>query len=84
LWQSVRAGIVDDPKDYRWCGYAAAVVGDAAARRGIGECSGIGQKATWRSVGVAYRKVLFGAGGEEIGGVMFYGPRKADGIRAPG
>jgi putative transposase len=23
----VRAGIVGDPKDYRWCGYGAAVAG---------------------------------------------------------
>ena len=65
----VRAGIVDDPKDYRWCSYAAAVVGDAAARRGIAACSGAAKKATWRSVGAGYRKLLFGAGAEEIGGV---------------
>ncbi len=58
----VRAGIVDDPKDYRWCSYAAAVVGDASARRGIAACSGAAKKATWRSVGAGYRKLLFGAG----------------------
>ena len=28
----VRAGLVEDPKDYRWCGYGAAAAGDAAAR----------------------------------------------------
>jgi putative transposase len=65
----VRAGIVDDPKDYRWCSYAAAVVGDGSARRGIGACSGSTKKATWRSVSAGYRKLLFGAGAEEIGGV---------------
>ncbi len=65
----VRAGIADDPKDYRWCGYAAAVAGDAAARRGLGKCYGAAKKAKWRSVGAGYRKVLFGAGAEEIGGV---------------
>ena len=30
---AVRAGLVDDPKDYRWCGYCEAVVGDRLARR---------------------------------------------------
>ncbi|MEZ5431159.1 MAG: hypothetical protein R3F31_08270 [Verrucomicrobiales bacterium] len=32
----VRAGMVDDPKDYRWCGYAEAVAGGRRARRGLG------------------------------------------------
>jgi len=31
----VRAGLVDDPKDYRFCGYAEAVVGVAEAMRGL-------------------------------------------------
>ncbi len=31
----VRAGIVEDPKDYRWCGYAEAVAGSRDARRGL-------------------------------------------------
>ena len=31
----VRAGLVEDPKDYRWCGYAEAVAGDPEARRGL-------------------------------------------------
>ena len=65
----VRAGIVDDPKQYRWCSYAAAVAGDKVARRGIGDCAGRGRRESWRSVGAAYRKVLFGAGGERVGGV---------------
>ena len=29
---AVRAGIVEDPKDYRWCGYAEAVAGSKVAR----------------------------------------------------
>ena len=32
---AVRAGIVDDPKDYRWCGYAEAEAGRAEAVAGI-------------------------------------------------
>lgn len=31
----VRAGLVQDPKDYRWCGYAEAVAGKKEAREGI-------------------------------------------------
>lgn len=31
----VRAGIVEDPKDYRFCGYAEAVAGSALAQRGL-------------------------------------------------
>lgn len=30
----LRAGIIEDPKDYRWCSYAEAVAGDAAAMAG--------------------------------------------------
>ncbi|MFQ3225195.1 MAG: putative transposase [Lentimonas sp.] len=32
---SVRAGIVDDPKDYRFCGYAEAVAGVREAKEGL-------------------------------------------------
>ena len=31
----VRAGLVQDPKDYRFCGYAEAVSGDPRAREGL-------------------------------------------------
>jgi putative transposase len=31
----VRAGLVEDPKDYRFCGYAEAVAGEAEAQRGL-------------------------------------------------
>jgi REP element-mobilizing transposase RayT len=32
---AVRAGIVKDPKDYRWCGYGEAMGGSKRARRGL-------------------------------------------------
>ncbi len=32
----VRAGMVADPKDYRWCGYAEALAGKKPAREGLG------------------------------------------------
>ncbi len=31
----VRAGLVNDPKDYRWSGYGEAVGGSVDARKGI-------------------------------------------------
>jgi putative transposase len=31
----LRAGLVQDPKDYRWCGYAEAVAGQVRAQRGL-------------------------------------------------
>lgn len=31
----VRSGLVEDPEDYRCCGYAKAVAGNAVARKGL-------------------------------------------------
>lgn len=54
----VRAGIVEDPKDYRFCGYAEAVSGEATARSGL--------KRVWADHGrnflQAHRLLLFGKG----------------------
>lgn len=67
---AVRAGIVKDPKDYRWSGYAEAVVGSRWARRGLGKL--MRDEALrlespvpdWRVIGREYRKLLFGIGEE--------------------
>ena len=68
---AVRAGMVDDPKDYRWCGYAEAVAGDRVARRGLVKAMQLeNAKADWRHVAAAYRKTMFGIGeksGERAG-----------------
>ncbi|HVU35093.1 MAG TPA: transposase [Opitutaceae bacterium] len=56
----VRAGLVQDPKDYRFCGYAEAVAGGQRARRGLQSVFG---GPTWSATQAAYRQVLFGAGG---------------------
>jgi len=37
---AVRAGMVENPKDHPWCGYAAAVVGDIRAQEGLREVLG--------------------------------------------
>lgn len=61
----VRAGMVNDPKDYRWCGYAEAVAGVGRAREAIafameGFCS---EKSSFGERLAAYRLELFEAGG---------------------
>lgn len=38
---ATRAGIVTDPKDYRFCGYAEAVAGNKNARDGLSDAMGI-------------------------------------------
>ncbi len=52
----VRAGLVEDPKDYRYCGYSEAVGGKMEARAGLGKVVGVkSAKAALSS----YRKILF-------------------------
>jgi hypothetical protein len=73
----VRAGLVEDPKDYRWCSYAAAVAGNREARRGVAKAVGRGARAIWRSVSAEYRKFLFVAGGPQAAGSSDSMPRRA-------
>ena len=62
---AVRARLVEDPKDYHWCGYSEAVVGDPRARKGLAAAlADLKPEANWRDVGPRYRKVLFGIGEE--------------------
>ena len=61
----VRAGLVKDPKDYRWCGYAEALGGSRRAQRGL--CKGMGKPVDgWQSAGgaKAYRCILHDEGRE--------------------
>ena len=63
----VRAGIVEDPKDYRFCGYAEAVAGVVVAKRGL--------TAVWSDHGArrsdaalrAHRSLIFGKRASEPG-----------------
>lgn len=56
----VRAGLVDDPCNYRFCGYAEAVAGGTKAREGIEEILFLyGQKRPWRKIIAQYRMHLF-------------------------
>jgi putative transposase len=54
----VRAGLVEDPKDYRFCGYAEAVAGDPLAQAGLGL---VVQQKEWEEASAEYRQLLFGA-----------------------
>jgi len=55
----VRAGLVRDPKDYRFCGYAEAVAGEAAAQCGL---ISFLRGANWFEAQAGYRQILFGTG----------------------
>ena len=39
---AVRAGIVKDPRDWRWCGYAEAAAAQSRSRDGVYEVLGLG------------------------------------------
>jgi putative transposase len=55
----VRAGVVEDPVDYRFCGYAEAVSGAERAQAGLMQVTGV---ASWPEAQAAYRQLLFGTG----------------------
>ena len=57
----VRAGLAEDPKDYRFCGYGEAVAGHSAAQQGLMTVTGIGN---WSESQAGYRRMLFGTGAE--------------------
>jgi putative transposase len=56
----VRAGLASDPKDYRFCGYAEAVSGNAIAQAGLISIIG----GSWSEAQATYRHWLFGTATE--------------------
>ena len=61
---AVRAGIVGDPKDYRYCGYGEAVAGAKEARAGLKAVMlSLGQRGQWASISRGYREYLYVSGG---------------------
>ena len=57
----VRAGLVEDPKDYRFCSYAEAVAGEAIAKRGLSHIWA--NHAKTPSIALqAHRMLIFGKG----------------------
>ena len=64
---AVRAGLVDDPALYAWCGYAEAAGGDGHARKGLAYLlETYGESGDWHIVGRHYRMVMFGIGEERF------------------
>ena len=58
----VRAGMVDDPSEYEWCGYGEAGSGSRRARRGICKSLGLPQD-SWESQALSrYRCFLYEEG----------------------
>ena len=57
----VRAGLLFDPKEYRFCGYAEAVAGSKVAQDGIRSIIG---GDGWSEVQACYRELIFGTGAE--------------------
>jgi putative transposase len=53
----VRAGMAEDPKDYRFCGYAEAVAGREKAQEGLKSVCGA---KTWLETQAVYRQLIFG------------------------
>ena len=58
----IRAGIVEDPKDYRWCGYAEAVAGHQQARNGL---KTVCDRVRWDGAQNDYRALLYLVGQED-------------------
>ncbi|MBL9174777.1 MAG: chemotaxis protein CheW, partial [Verrucomicrobiales bacterium] len=68
----VRAGLVEDPKDYRWCGCGAAAAGDTMAREAIAQLMALAQRRPEvlddpSGALATYRMWLFGQGEEREG-----------------
>jgi hypothetical protein len=59
----VRAGLVADPAEYRFCGYAEAVGGGEAARAGL-QSLVTPRSGLWSAVQAEYRRLLYSTGEE--------------------
>lgn len=59
----LRAGLCEDPKDYRYCGYAEAIAKNSAqAKLGLQGALGLGTESNWGDARREYRKLLFQTG----------------------
>jgi len=79
----IRAGLVAEPQDYRWCSYAAAVGGMRLARGGLVSAVSYDKKIPWARAAEEYRKLLFGTGQEVAGGATPEGYVKSKGGFTP-
>jgi hypothetical protein len=60
----VRAGLVKDPKDFRYSGYGEAMGGGEAARAGLGRV--LGDSGGWEEVRARYRQLLYVTGEKQV------------------
>jgi hypothetical protein len=59
----LRAGLCEDPKDYRYCGYAEAIAKNSAqAKLGLQVALDLGPESRWKEARREYRKLLFRTG----------------------
>jgi REP element-mobilizing transposase RayT len=83
----VRAGLVDDPKDYRWSGYGEAMAGRKAARLGVQALVTAlrrGQEETLTESMASYRQWLYLSGDERREEVNSGGGTRARGAEGRG
>jgi REP element-mobilizing transposase RayT len=77
---AMRAGIVNDPKEYRFCGYGEAVGGSSQARRGLGKViRSLNAASGWTAVAREYRKLLYVTG--EVRGLSQAGQASKPGFQ---
>lgn len=56
----LRARLVNDPREYRWCSYTESLAGGKTAREGIiSLVSGMGNALNWEKASKAYRQHLY-------------------------
>jgi REP element-mobilizing transposase RayT len=77
----VRAGIVADPSQYRFSGYAEAVAGNERARAGICWLMGLH---SWEQAQALYRQILFGVGASAREGAATIRSRDLQRVQAEG
>src|ERR1700747_2345410 len=59
----LRAGLCEDPKDYRYCGYGEAIAKNSAqAKLGLQIALGLGSESSWKDARREYRKAIFRPG----------------------
>ena len=62
----VRAGMVEEPQEYRWCSYTEAVSGGRRARHGISKVVGsLENKSNWEKVSDVYRSYFIHKGASQ-------------------
>ncbi|MCG3192660.1 MAG: hypothetical protein DIJKHBIC_01907 [Thermoanaerobaculia bacterium] len=59
----IRAGLVSDPAEYRFCGYGEAVGGGEAARAGLSTLISW-KTGPWKTIQAEYRRLLYSTGEE--------------------